>query len=168
MSSCRAESAAAPGPADEYAGAKPGLSPTGFVAVVVIALRCAIVVVHGGGVDSALFLAVASLPARASATPMVWRTTSTPPPVSPSAAGGVSRSCIHKFSRFAVLSFSERLSLSSALFALGISPNLAHVFSMRGNPDATGKTILNDLFRLSAWSQWARRASTEAWPLGTF
>jgi len=31
---------------------------------------------------------------------------------------------------------------------------------MRANPDATGK-ILNNLFRISAWSQWARRASTE-------
>jgi len=37
---------------------------------------------------------------------------------------------------------------------------------MRVDPDATGK-ILNNLFRISAWSQWARRASTETWPLGT-
>src|SRR4030095_2440384 len=37
---------------------------------------------------------------------------------------------------------------------------------MRENPDATGKTILNDLFRLSAWSRRARRASTESVAVG--
>src|SRR4030095_3379027 len=105
-----------------------------FMAVpVVAALGRPVVVIHGSGVNTAMILAIATLAARATTAAMVGRTTSAPPPVSPSATGGVSRSCIHKFSLVAVPnSKDERLSLSYALFARGIAPHShARLFDAR-------------------------------------
>src|SRR5215470_786268 len=103
-----------------------------FVAVPVVAsLGRPVVVIHRSGVDAAVVLAIASLTARTTATAMIGRTTSAPPPVSPSAAGGVSRSCIHRFSLVAVPNFKDER-FSCALFARGVTPHSrARLFDAR-------------------------------------
>ena len=76
-----------------------------------------------------------------SAAVIGW-TTTPPPSASPSSVGGISGSCIHRFSLKNVPTSVMRGFISRLpCFATGVSPHSGALLTMRTNPDATGKTI---------------------------
>jgi hypothetical protein len=91
-------------------------------------------------------LAIATL-STPTAAAVIGRTPTTAPPVSSSASGGMSRSCIHKFSLVAVLNFSEGCSRLPYIPQLGLAPILALPVRCAKTPMRLEK-ILNDLLPL--------------------
>jgi hypothetical protein len=70
------------------------------VSVVAVTERSTVAVIHWSGVDAALIvliLAIATLSTASTPTMIGWTPTASPP-ASSSTTGGMSRSCIHKFS----------------------------------------------------------------------
>src|SRR5215470_203485 len=116
---------------------------------VIVAQHGAIAVVHGRAVDAAARVLPVALLA---ATAMIGRTPSAPPSASPSATGGISRSCIHSFLLNVVpTSVMRGYSFSSALLRLrGSTPLERHTYDAQ-EPRYDWKNNL-DLFRVSAWS----------------
>jgi len=86
------------------------LSPSASMPVMIaVAQRGSIAVIHRRGVNATMVvvLAIATLSTTPTAAAVIGRAPTTTPPASPSAAGGMSGSCIHKFSLVAVPNFSE-------------------------------------------------------------
>jgi len=93
-------------------------------------------------------LAIATMSAP-TATAMIGRTPAAAPPASSSATGGMSRSCIHRFSLVAVPNLGEGWrSRLPCIPQRGLAPVLALTFRCAETPLRLEK-ILNDLFPLN-------------------
>jgi hypothetical protein len=120
---------------------------------VIVAHHSAIAVVHGRAVDAAaglLTIAAAAIIAATAAglTTTIGRTTSAPPPVSPSASGGTSgsRSNIHILFSFYKPAFSPPKGdwiLLPVITAFRVMPRVAHTAQVKTN--AAGNSLVNDL-----------------------
>src|SRR5207253_1728874 len=123
-----------------------------------IAAKCrAVTVIHGGGIDAAMLLAITACVVPAT----VGRTTATPPPVSPSSTGGSSGSCIHIVLVCILHSVRPEGGRESAFLTCrrSLDGALCHAQSTCAETPIQVEFSLENLCPLGARSQWARSAS---------